>query len=303
MEQGVIAAPRRAVEWQYVGIMFLGALAGSWAGILGRLAQGEGVPTSYIIAFRQVVGVLVLTPWVLAQYRDALHHLRKRDLVFAAITAFWFAAHLLWGFGSLEFTTVLVSTVLGGTTPIWIALVERFALHTMLGRQVWFGLWVSIAGSILIALVSATDLSLGSNPVLGVLLSLGSALAGAAYSLLGRDARNRMPLVPFLWLMFVIAAVITVAIVVVERVPLTGYSASAYVYMLLLVLLAQLFGHFAYNYVLRRVPATITAVMGQLGVVLSVVIAYFMFGEAPGILEIVGSVVIVAGITIVNLRR
>jgi drug/metabolite transporter (DMT)-like permease len=294
---------RERVPWRYIGIMFIGSLAGSWAGILGRLAQGEGVPTPYIIAFRQVVGVLLLTPWVFIHYRDALRGLTKRDLLFATAAGACLAIHLLFGFSSLEYTTILVNGVIGGTTPIWIALIESFVLHVALGRQVWFGLWLTILGSLVIAAVSATDLSLGSAPMLGAALALGSALFGAVYSLLGRGARKRMPLVPFMWLMFVVAACITLPVVLVQGIPLVGYSAPAYVYLLLLVVIAQLVGHFTYNYVLRRVSATITAVMGQLGIVLATILAFVFFAEAPGIWEIVGSAVIVAGITIVNLRR
>jgi drug/metabolite transporter (DMT)-like permease len=297
------AVGQARVPWRYIGIMFVGSLAGAWAGILGRLAQGEGVPTPYIIAFRQVVGVLILTPWVLYSYRDALRALTGRDLLFATAAGMCLAIHLLFGFSSLEYTTILVNGVLGGTAPIFIALIERFVLRAQLGRQVWLGLWLTIAGSLLIGAVSATDLSLGSSPILGAVLALGSALIGAVYSVLGRGARKRMPLVPFMWLMFVVAALITIPVVFVQGIPLAGYSPSAYVFLLLLVVLAQFVGHFTYNYVLRRIPATITAVIGQLGIVLGAVIAFVAFKEVPGMLEIVGSAVIVAGITIVNLRR
>jgi drug/metabolite transporter (DMT)-like permease len=283
--------------------MILSAFAGSWAGILGRLAQGEGVPTVYIIAFRQVVGVAVLTPFVFTVYRDSLKGLRKRDILFAAITGFWFALHLLMGFGSLEFTSVLVSSVIGGSAPIWIGLAEVFILRTTLTRQVWAGLIITILGGTLIAVVSAGDVSLGSNPVLGITLALGSALTGAAYSLLGRGSRKRIRLIPFLWMIFLFAALITGGLVFVQGVPLVGYSPSAYFYMLLLVLLAQLVGHLTYNYVLRRVPATITSVMGQLGIVLAAIIAFFLFKEVPGPLELVGSVIIIVGITIVNMSK
>jgi drug/metabolite transporter (DMT)-like permease len=280
--------------------MFFSAFVGSWAGILGRLAQGEAVPTTYIIAFRQVIGVLVLTPFVFTIYRDSLRHIRKRDLLFAAITGFWFALHLLLGFGSLEYTSILVSSVIGGSSPIWIALAEVFLMRVALGRQVWIGLFITIGGGLLIAVASASDLSLGSNPLLGTLLSLGSALTGAAYALMGRGARKRMRLVPFLWLIFCFATVMTWGLVFIQGIPITGYSANAYVYLLLLVLMAQLFGHLSYNYVLRRVPATITSVMGQLGIVIAAVIAFFLFSEVPTPLELVGSLVIIVGITIVN---
>jgi drug/metabolite transporter (DMT)-like permease len=293
-------AARQNTAWRYVIIMLISAFAGSWAGILGRLAQGEGVPTPYIIAFRQVVGVLVLTPFVFTVYRDSLRSIRKRDMLFAAITGFWLALHLLMGFASLEYTSVLVGAVIGGSAPIWIALAEVFILRHALGKAVWIGLFVTISGGLLIAFASVSDLSLGSNPLLGAVLALGSALTGAAYSLLGRGARKRAHLVPFLWMTFFFAGIVSGAVVVVQRIPLTGYTPAAYGYMLLLVVLAQLFAHLTYNYVLRRVPATITAVMGQLGVVIAAILAFFLFSEVPTPLELVGSVIIIAGITIVN---
>jgi drug/metabolite transporter (DMT)-like permease len=303
---GSIPAPttaRTAVAWKYIIIMVISAFAGAWAGILGRLAQGEGVPTPYIIAFRQVVGLAILTPFVFTVYRDSLSHIRKRDLLFAAITGTWFAVHLLLGFGSLEFTSILVNGVMGGSTPIWIGLAEVFILHTALSRQVWVGLLTSVVGGVVIAVVSAGDSSLGSNPLLGIIMSLGSALTGAAYALMGRGARKRMRLVPFMWLIFLFASIITVGLVLFMKIPLVGYSPASYGYMLLLVLLAQLFGHLSFNYVLRHVPATITSVIGQLGIVIAAIIAFFLFHEVPGPLELVGSAIIIVGITIVNLGK
>jgi len=44
-------------------------------------------------------------------------------------------------------------------------------------------------------------------------------------------------------------------------------------------------------------------VIGQLGIVIAAVIAFFLFHEVPSPLELVGSAIIIVGITIVNLGK
>jgi drug/metabolite transporter (DMT)-like permease len=69
----------------------------------------------------------------------------------------------------------------------------------------------------------------------------------------------------------------------------------------MLTILPQLIGHSAYNYVLRRLPATYSSVVGQLGIVISAVLAYFLFNEIPHALQLPGSLLILGGITLLNL--
>lgn len=289
-----------AIPWRFVLIMLLSAFVGAWAGILGRLAQGEGVPTAYIIAFRQVAGALALTPVVWGYHRAALQNVTRRDLFFVGMAGFWFSVHLLAGFTSLEHTTVLISNILAGTSPLWIALIEVFYLKTRLRQIVWVGLALTMGGGVIIALAANSSSGAGDNPGLGSILSVGAALAGALYAILGRQSRARIGFLPYMWLLFVFGGITAVAYAVLTGVPFAGYSAKGYFYLILLVLLAQLIGHITYNYVLRHVPATYTSMMGQLGMVLGGIIALFLFHEIPSALQIPGSLLILGGIALVN---
>src|SRR5574341_89427 len=107
-----------SASWRYQALLLMGVFAGAWAAIFGRIAQQESVTTPIIIAFRMTAGALILTPLVLRYYRADLSALRRRQILFAGAAGFWFAFHLLTGFGALEHTTVLVSGVLSGTSPL-----------------------------------------------------------------------------------------------------------------------------------------------------------------------------------------
>jgi drug/metabolite transporter (DMT)-like permease len=91
--------------------------------------------------------------------------------------------------------------------------------------------------------------------------------------------------------------------VVVGGQSIIGYDMTAYVAIIMLTILPQLIGHGVYNYALRQLPATFVSVVGQLGIVISAVLAYLFFREIPSVLEIPGSVAIIVGITLVNLNK
>ena len=273
------------MPWRYHLLLLLGAFTGGWASILGRMAQGEGVPTVYIIAFRQLMSALVLTPFVLHYYRAELGQLRRREILFAAIAGFWFAIHLLIGVEGLKHTSVLVNMVLGGTSPLWIALLEVSLMKHRFSKWVWIGLLFTLGGSIIIALGGGNS-GLGDNPGLGSLLSIGAAVTGSLYAIMGRESRKRLSFMPYIWMVFSFAAATSLIVVVFTGTPVSGYSVAGYIDLALLVLLPQLVGHLIYNYVLRHLSATYTAIVGQFGVIMSVVLAFFIFSEVPGALQL-----------------
>jgi len=106
-----------------------------------------------------------------------------------------------------------------------------------------------------------------------------------------------------LWLVFMIGGLTSLLMVAVNGQTFVGYDSTAYFAIILLVLLPQLICHGIYNYSLRRLPATFVSVVGQLGIVISAVLAFLFFREVPNIWEIPGSIAIIFGITVVNLNK
>ncbi len=284
-------------------ILLLGTFAGSWAFIFGRMAQLENIPTSAIIAFRMVLGTLMLTPLVLRRHGDELRQLNGNDLLFAGGAGFWLALHLILGFSSLEHTSVLVSTMLVGMSPLWIALAEATLLRTRLSQLVWIGLFLTLSGSTIIALASGRDFSLGDNPGLGILLCIGASLAGAAYAISGRSSRKKMSFLPYLWLVFLLGSIVSLLLVTVTHAPMTGFSGKGYLALILLTIFPQVIGHLVFNYALRHLPATYCSVIGQTGMIEAGILAMLLFHEVPGPLLIPGSIAVIVGITLVNLAK
>ena len=79
-----------------------------------------------------------------------------------------------------------------------------------------------------------------------------------------------------------------------------GYSSATYLWIVLLALVPQLIGHSTFNWALRYLPATLVAVISLGEPVGSAVLAYLFLEETPGILTLLGGVIILAGIFIAS---
>jgi drug/metabolite transporter (DMT)-like permease len=298
--QALIAVPP---HWRGQLALAGSVAAGAWAVIFIRLAQREGIPSLYIGAFRLTLAALILTPYVLRNFQPYIRHLSRSDWLHIIgsgfCMAFLFAAAAL----ALESTSVLIVAVLFSINPLWIALLEMSVLKTSMKRSIWLGLALTLLGSVVITVSGSSGLSLGKNPLLGAGLALAGSLAVALYAIVGRKVRHRIPLAPYMWLVFIVGAVTASLFMLVSGTPLTGYSTRGYLWLALITLLPHLINHLAYNYALRHLSATYCSIFGQLEVLLSVTIAFLLFHEIPGAWQLPGSVAVLLGITLVSLSQ
>ena len=295
--------PRRAVPGRVYGAVAVGLLAMSFASIFIRFAQNEGVPSLVIAMGRLTLAALVLTPVVLARHRDALRLLRRGDILLAAASGALLATHFATWILSLEYTSVLVSVVLVTTSSLWAALLEFFFLRVSLRPVVITGLLLAIAGGVIIGLGGAGESAPGSYPVLGAALALAGALAMSLYLIIGRTLCLRVGLLPYIWLVYDCAAITLIVVVLLTATPVAGYSPQGYLWVALLGLAPQLIGHTSLNYALQYMSATYVSIATQMEPIGSAIAAFLIFREKPAPLQIVGSIVILAGVIVASLRQ
>lgn len=288
--------------WPYV-LILSAFFIGAGGPILIRLAQSEGIPSLVIVAYRQIFSLMFFTPIVLGHYRHELRQLKPRDLLLAALAGIVMAGRFLLLFEAYNNTSILIVSVISGASPLLVALAETVFLKATLSRNVWLGLFMAITGGIVIAFAGFDGgKSLGNNPTLGVLYALTGTILLAIYLNLGRSIRNRISFWPYIWLIFMFAAITSVLATFAAGMPLIGYSAKGYVWLIVLTITAQVIAHGAINYVLAYVSATFVSISAQVSNVVSVLLAYLVFAELPGPLQVVGSVIIIAGVIIATIR-
>ena len=224
---------------------------------------------------------------------------RSRWLAVAAGTLFGINITLMAT--SLTHISIMINQALIATIPIWVAVFEVTLLKGALSRAIWMGIAVALGGGLVVAFASsgAPAISEDGNPGLGVLLAAISACSAALYITIGRKVRSTTSFIPYIWLVYTAGSAVTLLIIGLNRISLVGYDLRGYLWVLLLAILAQIIGHGVLNYVLKYVSPTVITVTAQAMPVLAAVWALVVFSEIPTAWQVLGSMLLLLGVTIV----
>jgi drug/metabolite transporter (DMT)-like permease len=294
----------------------IGILAVSTSSIFIRYAQADGVSSLVIAAWRLSLASLILAPIALIRYRGELRSLDHRGLLLALFSGVFLAIHFATWITSLEFTSVASSVVLVSTAPLWVAILAPLTIREPVGRTVLIGMGLALIGGTIVGLSDSCTLSgfsslqcpplsefVGGAAFLGDILALVGALAAAGYLLIGRSLRERMSLIPYIFVVYGMAAVVLVIVMFAAGESPFGYEPQTYLWFLFLALIPQLLGHSTFNWALRYLPAAFVSITLLGEPIGSAILAYFILDEVPTALMVFGAILILVGIYIASRRE
>jgi drug/metabolite transporter (DMT)-like permease len=286
-------APSQKVQFLILGIGILAISSGS---ILIRLAQDQGAPSLAIAFWRTMLSALIIFPFTLIGKRAEIRALPGPSWLLAMLSGLLLGIHFATWISSLALTTIINSTVLVATVPIWVALASPIVLKEPISRGVKQGIALAIAGTVVISLSTIAEPGDGSNPMLGNALALTGGISAAGYLLLGRRLRPHLSLLSYTGIVYGMAGLTLLLFNLVSGTALLGYAPQVLGLFLVIAVFPQLIGHSSLNWALSFLPAAYVAIVAISEPVGATILAMIVFREFPGLLVIVGSAIILAGI-------
>jgi drug/metabolite transporter (DMT)-like permease len=138
---------------------------------------------------------------------------------------------------------------------------------------------------------------------LGAFFGLVGGIFHAGYFLTTQRGREILDSLTYFWLAALSSTLGLLAVSLAFRQPLTGYSLFTYLNFLALALVPQILGHFSISYSLGYLPASIVAptLLGQ--PVVTALLAGLLLGEKLTAWEILGGILVLAGVYAVHRSR
>ncbi|CCQ34714.1 Membrane protein putative [Halorhabdus tiamatea SARL4B] len=268
------------------------------------LIRWSSAPSIVVAFYRVLFTTLLLAPVVIWRERGSFRKLAWRDLAGAALAGIALAIHFAAWFESLAWTSVAASVTLVQAQPLFVAAAAPLVLDERVGPRTVAGIVVAVAG---IAVMSAADLLgagvLGPNPPYGNALALLGALAMAGYVLAGRSIRQRLPLLPYVTVVYTVAAVTLLGILGFQGAPLAGYPPREWLLFLGMAVGPGVFGHTVVNWALAHLESSVVSASLLGEPVGSTLLALVLLGEVPGVATALGGVVVLSGIVVVARAR
>lgn len=270
----------------------------SFAAILIKFC--EPTPPLTIAFFRLLFTTLIILPFILLHKKTRLELLTisHSTLLSMTIIGFILAAHFALWITSLTKTSVASSVILVTAHPILVGPLSYYFLKEKLSRINAIGIALSVAGVITLVLGNYGLSSFTLDTVEGNVLAILGGVAAGLYILGGRKLRKNISVLSYVFVVYSVATVTLFIICLLFNAPVYNLSLKYYQIILLLALVAGIFGHTLYNWSLEYVRASVASVFLLGEPIGSSLLAYVIpsIHQEPSIYTILGGGIILLGI-------
>jgi drug/metabolite transporter (DMT)-like permease len=272
-------------------VVLIGGIIGvSTGAVFARLADAPALVTA---AYRVGLAALILIPLAGWKARDELRQLSTRDIKLAMLSGFFLAMHFASWISSLDYTAIANSVVLVNTIPLWVGLLTPLITGDRIQKPTVISIGLSVIGG---AIIGFGDFATGGQALWGDFLALVGAFSAAIYLLLGRNLRRKLSLLSYVAVCYGSAAFILWLIVLLLKLPITGYSTQTVAAFWAMALISQILGHTSYNWALKWFSTGFIAVALLGEPIGSTILAYILFDEGLTGLKFMGGLFILSAI-------
>lgn len=282
----------RAPSHQTLGLLAVGVAVLAFS-VSSSIVKWAGVPGSVIAFWRMLAAIVVW--WVIARVagQRVTWDSTRRTLVPGLL----FGVNLAAFFTAVTMTSIAHAEFLGALTPLVLMPAGARLFHEHVERRALAWGLVAVVG---VAIVLFGGSSSGTASVRGDLLVLVAMLLWAAYLLATKRARQGMTVSEFMASVTPVGTLALIPIVAV-RGGVTEMTARGWVATMALLALTGVGAHGLIVFAQRHVPVATIGVMQVAQPALAVGWAFVILGETIRPVQIVGMVLVVAGLTLFTL--
>jgi drug/metabolite transporter (DMT)-like permease len=293
-----VRRPTAGPAWAGDAALAAGVLCIAWSGLLVRWAGVSAVTAAF---YRMSIAAALLGPWWLWR-RGAGRRVSTRLTMLGVASGALFACdNVLFNF-AVQRTAVSVATLLANVSPLFVGLGSWLLFRERPHRDFWTGLVLTTLGCTLItgpaALRGFADHG-SSTMIGGAALAVVASAFFAGYLMVTQRARVSADTVTFTMLSVCWSAVLLGITCVVLREPLHGFPLHSWAALGGLGLICQTGGYLAITYALGRLPATVMSVGLLAQAPVTALIAASVLGERLSASQIVGGLLVLAGVYLV----
>ena len=271
-------------------IIILGTISISMSAIFGRLSTA---PSVILVFYRMLFAVLLLLPVVLTKCKYELKALQKKDVLRCACSGLFLGMHFTLYFQSLKFTSIAAAVVLVNMEVFFVALVVMFVWREKMPAKALAGIVIAFLGTVIIAI---GDMGGGTNVFLGDVFAFIGSLCVAIYTMIGKKCRERLSTSVYTCFVYGFAALTVAIAAIATGTSFVGHDPMNLAYAFGMTIFCTFLGHSVYSWGLKYLSAAYITTIKLLEPLFAAILGFFFFAEVPGMLVVIGGIVIIAGI-------
>jgi O-acetylserine/cysteine efflux transporter len=253
-------------------------------------------PITYV-AWRMPILALLLAP-LLRWHPGQMHRVLIAGVCFGGL-------NYLLMFSGIMLTTASIGAILAESYVVIATIFSVVFLGETVGWKRISGIAVALGGVLVIATAEG-DAAGSRNLPLGAFLIVSATTAEATGAIFVKKIQGIKPLSLLAWMAVVgsVVGIVPAALFIDDNVSwLAGPDRDAIVLSLIYsVLVASVFGHTTYYYLLQRLPLSVVAPSGLLITVFAVIFGVLLLGEVLTLRIGVGALFVMSGVGVILIR-
>ncbi|HSM98885.1 MAG TPA: DMT family transporter [Gallionella sp.] len=288
------------------GIVFalVAAIGFSAKAILVKLAYLDDVDAITLLALRMAFALpfflIVAAKTNLNKRRQALAAKDKFAVAGLGLIGYYLASYL--DFLGLQYISAGLERLILFLYPTMVVIISALVFRHKIGRTALFALLISYAG---IALVFLHDMQVLQHDALsGSVLVFASALAYAVYLVGAGHTIARIGATRFTaYVMTVACAACLLQFAVTHSVAALDLPRRVYGLSIAMAVFSTVLPAFLLAAAMRRIGSMHTSMIGSIGPVSTIFLAYVFLGERMSLEQITGSILVLAGVLMISLKK
>lgn len=287
------------------GILFalLAAVGFSAKAILVKLAYLEHVDAITLLALRMVFSVpffIAVAWWIRRHHAEPLNSHDKLLVLILGLIGYYLSS--LLDFLGLQYISAGLERLILFLYPTMVVILSAFIYKRAIGKMVVVAMALSYTG---IALVFLHDVGMkhGGSIVLGSTLVFFSTLSYSSYLVGVGHAVKRIGTTRFTAYAMIVASAASLLQFFVIR-PMTALDLPLRVYELsiAMAIFSTVLPVFLLSYSIRRIGSGSASLIGSIGPVSTIYLAYLFLNESMSWLQIAGSSLVLCGVLVISLN-
>jgi drug/metabolite transporter (DMT)-like permease len=269
--------------------------------VFGKLAYGEGVNVGTLLAVRFALAAVLF--WAIVLAGGALHEMRalgRRDLALGlGLGACGYAAQSGCYFAALQRIDASLLSLLLYTFPAMVATAAVVLGRDRLDARRVAALALALGGLVLVVAGAGT----GTLDPVGAALAIAAAVVYTTYILVSDGAVGRMaPHVLSALVCTGAAVTLTVGSAALGQLHPGAVTGAGWGWLVSLTAVSTVGAILLFFAGLRRVGPTTASILATVEPVVTVVLAFLVFGERLGGIQLGGGVLVLCAVFVLNVR-
>ncbi|MEM6316467.1 MAG: DMT family transporter [Bacteroidota bacterium] len=286
-------------------IVVVGAILFSTKAVLIKLAYQHPIDSLSLLALRMLFSLPFFISILLFQKKDATCSVIKTSdwlkMATIGILGFYCASYL--DFIGLQYISASLERMVLYIYPTLVLIISAIAFRKKITPIQLLALGITYVG---IAIIFSSKISTvgNSNPLLGAFFVFFAALTYAMYLVGSGELLPRIGTRRFTsYSMIAAATVVLLHHAIANGFHLFNYPIEVYGIVLFMAVFATVFPTFMIAEGVRIIGANNAAIIGAIGPVSTIILAYLFLGEVMYPIQIVGTIIVISGVLLITLNK